>query len=208
MGQRMEKGNMRSKILGMFLEHKLSSEIWYHGDIHRRSDFCDQRMDRELYVQESNANGPGIYLTRNKEEAMTYCGDSGYVYTLKIIGDRIIQDKERSNSRKSQDFLYQLIKEGQIYDKQQVYYGISNYIEVRNESEVMDYHIEKIVLEVFSRLSFIESCINIGKEFYNDPNDWCSSMSKLGIVGYHPSDTEHLVIYDCKSIEIVNEEIY
>jgi hypothetical protein len=197
---------MRSKILDIFLENRLSSEIWYHGDIHRRSGFCDQRMDRELYVQESNANGPGIYLTRNKEEAKTYCGDRGYVYTLKILGDRIIEDKERSNSRKSQDFLYRLIKEGQRYNSERVYYGISDYIEVRSESEVMDYHIRKIVLEVFSRISFIESCINIGKEFYSNANDWCSVMSSLGIVGYHPSNTEHLVIYDCNSIEIVSEE--
>lgn len=50
----------------------LTQTRWFHGDKSKRSDFSNQKMDRDRKTSDGNALGPGIYFTNIKRIADEY----------------------------------------------------------------------------------------------------------------------------------------
>lgn len=190
-----------------------NNQIWFHGDISKRENFCDQKMDRDPFIKDPNANGPGIYFTNNYNEAKGYAAPNGFIYKVNINSNnkKIITDKDKSSYNKK--FLFNLIKKAQSIDPESVWYALTDYgLEIQNHQLVADYHIMSVINKNLNMLSLIDSCIVIYKEFFRrNANIWAKSMSDLGVIGYHHktnSETIHFVVYDCNAINIIEEEKY
>jgi len=196
-----------------FLEnYKVNADHWYHGDQSKRSDFCNQNMDRDTQVAEANARGPGIYLTSDIDQANRYAYPNGYMYTVKIDTSRgrVISDDDKSSKNKK--FLFSLIKKAQLLNVETAFYGVSNYAEVSDVSDVKDQHFINIINNYLSKETFIDSCLTVEKEFFQDSNQWTKSMVELGVIGYihefKGAGISHFIIYDCNVIKILAEKSY
>jgi hypothetical protein len=51
---------------------KRRGQVWYHGGPELRTDFRDQRWDRNRTTSSLNEEGPGVYFTDDLAEAQTY----------------------------------------------------------------------------------------------------------------------------------------
>lgn len=184
---------------------ELADDEWYHGDPNQRHDFCDQKMDRDRYTADPNANGPGIYFTKDKDQAYGYAEPNGYFYKVRINTDgrKVILEKHKASSNKK--FLFKLIKKAQEHDADRVFYAVSDYEYVTEPSEVRDQHIINLINKFLANESLIGACVIIYKEFFNDANLWAKSMSDLGVAGFiqQQPETTHFVAYDCNIIEIL-----
>lgn len=191
---------------------KIPKNVWFHGDTHKRQNFCDQKMDREAFVQDPNANGPGIYFTKDYTQARGYANPNGYVYTVKIdIGhNRVILEDDEAEDHK--EFLFFLIKKAQEYDPEHVYYAVTDYgVEIMDVDDVTDEHIKDIIEEYLSNLKLIGAAVSIYKEFFGrEANEWTKAMKDLGVVGFiqEQPETTHFIVYDCDAITILKEEKY
>lgn len=202
--------NTKRKIVRLFLESD-NGKRWYHGDTSRRNDFCDQNMQRDLQIQDANANGPGIYFTNDPNEAYGYAYPSGYLYTVDIDTDsgRIIRHDDMSED--NQDILIQLIKIANKIDPEKVYYTISDYMEgaVTEPEDVEEWMFAHVVEKHMSTDYFIEDVALISRDFFDSANNWAKAMVKLGIIGYMPEgykNNQHFIVYDCNIITIVDEK--
>ena len=72
------------KTFKQYFEAVNTENIWFHGDPNKRTNFCDQKMDRIPFTQDPNANGPGIYFTKDYPQAKGYAYPDGYIYTVDI----------------------------------------------------------------------------------------------------------------------------
>lgn len=201
--------HLRESWYKLELEEKLVKAVWYHGDTSKREGFCDQRMDRELFVKDANANGPGIYLTNNYEEALGYAEGKGWVYTLEVdlSKGRII--RESDTVVKNKEFLYSLIKLSQKRDSERVWYALTDYgLEIQSPEKVKDLDIKKVINNWLS-FSLIDGCIMVYKEFFGrNANEWVNSMKSLGMVGFlvKQRESDHLIVYNCEAIKIIKED--
>jgi hypothetical protein len=194
------------------LESKNLDNIWFHGDQQKREHFCDQKMDRVPFMEEPNANGPGIYCTKDYNQAFGYAEPNGYVYMVKIDPKAGYVIKKRDKAVNHKEFMFDLIKKAQIYNPESVYYGVTDYgIEIINVEDVTDNHIKLIINKYFSNNKLIDAAVAIYKEFWGrDANAWVNAMVELGMLGFikKQPDTYHLIVYNCKAIEILKEEKY
>lgn len=187
----------------------LPADVWYHGDPNQRADFCDQRMDREAFVQDPNANGPGIYFTKDYQQARGYAEPDGYVYTVRIAMDsgKVIREGEEASDH--QKFLFRLLKAAQKLDAEAVWYTVTDYgHEVMDPSGVRDEHLKSII-RGWDGLELIDAAVMSYKEFFGrDANAWAKAMVELGALGYIQSqpETDHFIVYDCDAIDILKEE--
>jgi hypothetical protein len=188
-----------------------SKNIWFHGDSNKRDSFCDQKMDRVPFTEDPNANGPGIYFTKDYTQARGYAEPDGYVYTVNIDHSKGYIIKEEDQASDHKDFLFKLIKKAQAYDPEVVYYTVTDYgYEIMNVEDVEDEHLNSII-ETWDGFGFIDAVVMIYKEFFGrEANAWTNAMKDLGALGYIQSqpDTDHFIVYDCEAIEILKEEKY
>jgi hypothetical protein len=186
----------------------LPVDVWFHGDPNKRSDFCDQKMDRQAFVQDPNANGPGIYFTKDYGQARGY-GEGGYVYTCRIDSSAGKIIRETDDAEDHQKFLFRLLKRAQSYDAESVWYAVTDYgHEVVDPSGVRDGHLKEII-RGWSGIELIGAAVMVYKEFFGrDANEWAKAMSELGMLGFLQSqpETDHLIVYNCEAIEILKEE--
>lgn len=204
--------DMSRTIAEMFRESTTITR-WYHGDISKRTDFCNQNMQRDLQLQEANANGPGIYFTNNADEAYGYASPSGYMYTVDLDTDagRIITDEDQSEDNR--DLLIRLMKIANKLNPEKVYYTISDYMEgaVTEPEDVEEWMFAQVAENYMSDDLLIKDAALISRDFFDSANDWAKSMSKNGIIGYLPEgvkDNQHLIVYDCDIITIIDEKPY
>lgn len=190
-----------------------NNQIWFHGDTSKRENFCDQKMDRDPFIKDPNANGPGIYFTNNYSLARGYASPNGFIYKVNINTNnkKIITDKDKSSNNKK--FLFNLIKKAQSIDLESVWYALTDYgLEIDNPNLVSDYHIMSVINNNLIMLSLIDSSIIIYKEFFKrNYNLWIKSMIDLGIIGYQKKQTVasiDFIVYDCNAINIIEEEKY
>lgn len=191
---------------------KIPKNIWFHGDPNQRKHFCDQRMDREAFVQDPNANGPGIYFTKDYTQARGYAYPDGYVYTVKINPNAGFIIKEKDKAKDHKDFLFTLIKKAQEHNPETVYYAVTDYgHEIMNVDDVTDDHIKSIIENYLSNFNLISAAVSVYKEFFGrEANPWTKAMKETGALGFlqKQPDTDHLIVYDCDAIEILKEEKY
>lgn len=57
------------------------AKVWFHGDPQLRTDFRDQRWDRDRTTSSLNEDGPGVYFTTNYDHAASY---GAYVVELRL----------------------------------------------------------------------------------------------------------------------------
>jgi hypothetical protein len=173
-------------------------DIWWHGDASKRSSFHDQKMDYDGYEHERNANGPGIYFTRLKDQAIGYAGEGrGWVYGVRFPGGRFFKDKTKPTVR----FVHDLIR---LADQESLMYGLSDWDE--NPSLAM----RKAVASYSAQDTLLDAALGVKNNFYSSSNEWTKAMVKLGWDGFlHklPS-TEHMIVYNPDVIQIVSEETY
>ena len=178
-----------------FLKYIVSRE-WYHGDTSRRTSFRDQHMDRDSTLQDSNAFGPGLYLTSNFQEALGYAS-GGFVYTVEVRPHgKILTETIRSNKHHVKR-LIGLCPD----DRREI--GLSNWDE--NPVTAMS----KAVSE-YSKFRLLDASLTIYHDFYGSfhANDWSTAMVALGYDGLiHPANNSiyHLAIYNLKTILILDE---
>ena len=194
-----------------FLE-SVDKNIWFHGDPNQREHFCDQRMDREAFVEDPNANGPGIYFTKDYTQARGYAHPDGWVYTVRIDPDAGYVIKEDDEADDHKDFLFKLIKKAQAHNPETVYYAITDYgVEVMEVEDVTDEYIYYVIEEFIYTSTLIDAAVAIYKEFFGrEANPWAQAMKDLGMLGFlqKQPETDHLIVYNCEAIEILKEEKY
>jgi len=201
----------KAEFEGQLTEDKKEIKTWYHGDSNKRDNFCNQKMDRDAFIRDTNANGPGIYFTDNYSEAIGYASPKGYVYTVQIDTSKgkVINEKDKSSNNK--ELLFKLLKKAQEYDSEGVWYALTDYgYEIEEPSFVKDSHL-KMVINNYNNFSLIDACIMVYREFFRrNAEEWAKAMAEIGIIGYLHSQKEsvHFIIYDCEVIKIIEEKSF
>lgn len=194
----------------LFLE-ATNKNVWFHGDPNKRENFCDQKMDRDPFIEDPNANGPGIYFTKDYNQARGYAEPDGYVYTVKINPSAGYIIREDDKVDEHHQFLFKLLKKAQDLDPEAVYYAVTDYgYEIMNVEDVRDGHLKRII-ESWDGLELIDAAVMSYKEFFGrNANAWANAMKELGILGYiqKQPETDHLIVYNCQAIKIIKEEKY
>lgn len=195
-----------------FYESTDKKNIWFHGDPNKRENFCDQKMDRIPFSEDPNANGPGIYFTKDYGQARGYAQPDGYVYTVRIDPSKGLVIREQDQASGNRKLLFGLIKKAQDRDPEDVYYAVTDYgyDEVVNVEDVRDHHLKSIIKRM-DGFELIDAAIVIYKEFFSrDSNSWANAMRELGVLGYiqKQPETDHFIVYNCEAIEILKEEKY
>lgn len=158
-----------------------------------RTHFRDQVYDRPQHV-DKNAQGPGIYLTTNKEEAQGYAGAAGKVHTITLKPGARVMDYKRAASRK---YLEALIK---LAPKTRRDIGLSNWDE--NPKVAM-----KRALDTYqSEDEWLQGTLGIYHDFYGDthPNDFAKANVKAGVDAVRVG--QHLVVYNPEILVIQKHE--
>lgn len=181
------------------------NNIWYHGDVSRRTNFYDQKMNRDS-DRVPNAQGPGIYFTKNKIQAKGYAYPNGYIYTVRINTNKIIYD---SFPKPNKQFIKKLML---LVDKEDLDYGLSNW--GYDESDPKSYQQALLTAtNVYNDNSnnLIDSALQIHNDiFRKDATAWTKAMVKCGVDAFlHKLPTiDHLIVYNPGVIEIIKEEQY
>lgn len=180
------------------------SDVWYHGDSARRPRFDDQKMDRDQHV-DPNANGPGIYWTKDERQAYGYAHPNGYVYTAKIKSSKLIKD----NTPIKRDKVAQLIL---ATDKEGLLYGLSNWGEDYEKGEKSRAFQEAVSSYTNYNTAMIDAALTIYHDFFGrvDANEWTRAMVKIGYDAFlHKLPaTYHLIVYNPSVIKVTSEEKY
>lgn len=200
-----------------FLESQRKNEnVWFHGDPNKRDGFCDQKMDRDAFIQDANANGPGIYFTDDYQQARGYAEPDGYVYTCHINPDAGIIITEDDTTSGNEQLVFELLKKAQAHDPESVYYAVTDYLsdradELTDVDKVTDEHLKYIIYDSWSNIDLIGSVVMAYKEFFGrDANAWAKAMTDVGFLGFIQKQPEatHFIVYDCNAIKILKEEKY
>lgn len=114
---------------------KESSKIVYHGDNHKT-----KKLDVSLMNHGNNQEGIGIYFSDSIDTAFGYGRD---VVSAEINMAKFLHSREKVSKigqAKVKKLLHALWK----YDKEEMFYWISDYIEVHEEADVQDIHIDEM----------------------------------------------------------------
>jgi hypothetical protein len=175
--------------------------LWYHGG--SRDTFDDHRMDRDRTTQYGNYLGPGIYLTRNRDQALQYAHPSGYLHTIQIKpGARILEQDVSPHPGHIRRYLKLIPEE----DRQ---YGLSNFdknpsialsVAVESYSIYEDLHTALLVLDRdFTGLP------DYGREF-------AARMTRFGYDAFRHTEPEmgieYLVVWNPEIMNSVQVEPY
>lgn len=169
---------------------------WYHGDLHRRTTFTDQEMDRGQGV-DPNALGPGIYWTRDRDQASGYAESSGWLYTavMKTTAKRVILDKTKPRKDLLAKFL-------DLAPEESKYYGLTNWGTEPNAAR------SAAVAAYMDSPSLHDAFSGIYHDFYS--HDWKEYGKALIAVGFDAflhslPEVDHLVVWNPKIISVVEE---
>jgi len=114
---------------------KESSKIVYHGDNHKT-----KKLDVSLMNHGNNQEGIGIYFSDNIDTAYDYGRDvvSAEINMSKFLPSRV--NISKIGKLKIKKLLHALWK----YNKEEMFYWVSDYIEVSVEDDVQDVHIDEL----------------------------------------------------------------
>ncbi len=114
---------------------KESIKLIYHGDNHKT-----KKMDVSLMDKGNNQEGIGIYFSDNIDTAFDYGSNvvSAEINTSKFLHSRAKVSK--IGQAKVKKLLHVLWKS----NKEEMFYYISDYIEVSEEDDVKDIHIDEM----------------------------------------------------------------
>lgn len=176
-------------------EYNSKPKLWYHGDTRLVTSFRDNRMDRDLTLnQDRLANGPGIYFTEQYSEALDYARPNGYVYTVHLKGTIIPENTTLTN-----DIISSLI-----------FWAIEEIDDIFVEEDEIQDDIKKYTL--YGRDNFLPPTIAIYDKYYGNDNAniFTNNLVTLGIDGIQVtfSDRQHVVVYNPKIIDIIESKDY
>jgi hypothetical protein len=157
-------------------------------------------MDRERGTSDLNAVGPGIYLTRSRQQALGYAYPSGWLYKLTIRpGARILNEQEPPRRA----IISQMIDLAPAESRE---IGLSNYAEnpvyARVEAEASYVH---------ANTTLLDALVFLYHDFYGyDANDWTAAMVKVGFDAtlHRLPEVDHLIVYNPQIIEQIDETPY
>lgn len=112
-----------------------NSKLIYHGDNHNT-----KRLDSSLMDHGNNQEGIGIYFSDNIDTAYDYGSN---VVSIEINKSKFLHSRvnlSKIGKPKITKLLHALWK----YNKEEMFYWISDYIEVHEESDVEDIHIDEL----------------------------------------------------------------
>jgi len=157
-----------------------------------RTHFRDQVFDRPRHA-DKNAQGPGIYLTTDKDEASGYAGTDGKLHTVTLKPNAKIVDYEKPAPR---GFLQKLIK---LAPKENRETGFSNWDE--------NPHIAlKRALDSYSQEDhWLQGTMGIYHDFFgSNPDPFVKANIKAGVDGVRVG--RHLVVYNPEILMIQKHE--
>jgi hypothetical protein len=175
------------------------SGLWYHGDAAKRERFDDQKMDRDRGTADLNAVGPGIYLTRDLQQARGYAWPAGWIYTFQIRPRARVLDEKAPPVRA---VISKMIDLAPADDRE---VGLSNYAEA---PVVARYKVETGLVR---ERSLLDALIVLYHEFYgHDANAWAAAMVQLGFDAllHRLPEVDHLVVYNPEILVRVREKRY
>lgn len=169
---------------------------WYHGDM-QKCDFHNRKFDLSDNKTHKNSNGPGIYFTRFEWQARGYAEPDGYVYTATMNLDpkRTLLDNTRPDYNKLKKF----IELGPDNDL------LSNYAE--NPRLALPLAV-KMNMESDNMLDAVMGAYN--DLYQNDSVLFAKNMIEIGYDAFLHKlpEVDHLIVYNSKIINLVNEEKY
>lgn len=166
--------------------------VYFHGGTAGRTGFFGHQMDRDRSTQDLNAQGPGIYLTKNKDEAARYAGAEGEVYTVEFNGNTF-----KSNDTVDPEKVKQFIN---LMDYQAQSTAASNWHE---DLETGIAEMTKNILMYNSTM--LDALLDIKNQaFPSEPNKFAELMVKIGYDALEHDD--HLIVYNPNSLRIESQE--
>lgn len=104
--------------------------VLYHGDDHNT-----KKLEPKLMNNGNNQEGVGIYFTPNLEDAETYGKD---IVIIEVDTSKFLPSRELvSNYFKTKD-VFKLVKDLHNVDDEEVFYLVSDYVEVAEPEDVDD----------------------------------------------------------------------
>lgn len=194
---------MLSKLISehlnkILVENPKNHIIAYHGS--------KDIIDRFKFVSKDKANnqeGPGMYFTINYEDAKSYAGDDGYIYTVEFTPNRLLTDTPTNTLDKKvlRSNVLKLIKMNPNWKRVAMNYG-------DDLDEGLDGMLFKYIdMSKNERLVYISIYEDL---YYNEPELFVKGMVKLGYDGAHLSskygDSDNYAVYNKSKIKIVNKE--
>jgi hypothetical protein len=174
---------------------------WYHGDLHKREDnFKEQKMDRDP-TQDRNAMGPGIYWTRDPNQAGGYAGEGGYVYEaeMDIKPGRLLTIKKKP----TETYLTKFIG---LASEEHRETGLSNWGENPHVALV-----KAVQGYMESSNDLYDALCGIYNDFFGrSPEEFAKSMVKLGFDAYlhHLPKIDHLIVWNPDVIKVKDMKPY
>jgi len=164
--------------------------IWYHGDL-EDADFSTRSMDTEDYTRSPNALGPGIYWTRDRDQARGYAGKKGYVFSATMdLTPRKTMSKDDTVTSEIVERFISLAPRGSRRT------GLENWD--NNIDQAVSTYVE-------SGEDLLDALVGVYHDFYGmDSRAFGRSMVRIGYDAYihHLPNVDHLVVWNPKIIKV------
>ncbi len=192
-----KRGQAHRYVPGTAPERGSFTGIWYHGDAARRSGFSDQRMDRPR-DQDQNAMGPGIYWTRDLEQARGYAFPKGYVYAARMntTRSRVIGESTPPQRGKVLALLAQATPENREA-------GLSDWDENPVRAR------ENLIRACLANERMLDAMLEVYRGFFTTPEEYAAAVVQAGFDAFvhELPEVDHLIVWNPSIIDVVSEEV-
>lgn len=175
------------------LEEKLGVRTMYHGSDTRIQKFSLDYTDKDFYTSNSDAYGPGIYVSESKDVAIMY---GKYLYTLQV-GKGTFWGNTKAHRGEWESVGKKIIKKADDWEMEAQNWDMNPVIGLN----------KCVAANAKYSNSDADFILSMWLEFFKHTNKlFCESANKLGVNGMYFKDQKITTIFDPSLITIIGVE--